>query len=72
MVLGHANPKVVAAVREQIMKGTTYGALTPVVIRWAGLMCQRVESVEKIRFANSGTEAAMMAIGVARAFAAKD
>ena len=72
LVLGHANPKVVAAVKEQILKGTAHGALTPVVIRWAELICQRVESVEKIRFSNSGTEAVMMAIRAARGFTGKD
>ncbi len=72
MVLGHANPKVVDAVREQIMRGTAHGALMPVVIRWAELICQRVDSVDKVRFANSGTEAVMMAIRVARGFTGKD
>jgi len=72
LVLVHANPKVMEAVREQIVKGTAHGALMPVVIRWAEIMCQRVESVDKIRFCNSGTEAGMMAIRVARAFTGKD
>lgn len=72
LVLGHANPKVVKAVKEQIMKGTAHAALMPIVIRWAELLCQRVKSVEKVRFTNSGTEAVMMAIRVARAFTGKD
>ena len=72
LVLGHANPKVMAAVREQLLKGTAHGALMPVVMRWAELMSQRVESVKKIRFTNSGTEAVMIAVRAARAFTGKD
>lgn len=72
LVLGHANPKVVKAVKDQIMNGTAHAALMPIVIRWAELLCQRVKSVEKVRFTNSGTEAVMMAIRVARAFTGKD
>ena len=72
MVLGHAHPRVVEAVRQQIVKGTAHAALMPIVIRWAGLICQRIESVDKIRFTNSGTEAVMMAIRAARGFTGKD
>jgi len=72
LVLGHANPQVVGAIREQILKGTAHGALMPIVIRWAELICQRVESVERIRFSNSGTEAVMTAIRAARGFTGKD
>lgn len=72
LVLGHANPKVMAAVRKQLLKGTVHGALMPIVIRWAELICQRVESIEKVRFSNSGTEAVMMAIRAAREFTGKD
>jgi glutamate-1-semialdehyde 2,1-aminomutase len=72
LVLGHANPKVMKAVKEQIMMGTAHPALMPIVIRWAELLCRRVKSVERVRFTNSGTEAVMMAIRVARAFTGKD
>ncbi len=72
LALGHANPKVVEVVREQLVKGTAHGALLPIVIRWAEIMCQRIASVDKIRFGNSGTEATMMAVRVARAFTGKD
>lgn len=71
LVPGHANPKVIEAVREQISKGTTHGTLMPITIRWAELICHRVESVGKIRFANSGTEAVMMTIRAARALPRK-
>lgn len=72
MILGHANPKVVAAVREQAAKGTALGALIPAVVHWSELICNMVESVDKVRFGNSGTEAVMVALRVARAFSGKD
>jgi len=72
MILGHANPKVVAAVREQAAKGTALGALIPKVVRWAELVCNMVASVDKVRFSNSGTEAVMMALRVVRGLTGKD
>ncbi len=72
MILGHANPKVVAAVREQAAKGTAFGALIPTVVRWSELICNMVESVDKVRFGNSGTEAVMIALRVARGLTGKD
>jgi glutamate-1-semialdehyde 2,1-aminomutase len=73
MVLGHAHPKVTQAIKEQLKKGPTgMGAASPNLIRWAELICKRIESIDKIRFANSGTEAVMMAIRVARGLTGKD
>ena len=72
MILGHANPKVVAAVREQAAKGTAFGALIPTVVRWSELICNMVESVDKVRFGNSGSEAVMIALRVARGFTGKE
>ena len=73
MVLGHGNPKVKAAVLEQLEKGpTAMGAIAPKIIQWAEMICQRVESVDKVRFTNSGTEGMMMAIRGVRAFTGKD
>jgi glutamate-1-semialdehyde 2,1-aminomutase len=72
MILGHANPKVVAAVREQAAKGTALGALIPTVVRWSELICNMVASIDKVRFGNSGTEAVMIALRVARGFTGKD
>ncbi len=72
MILGHANPKVVAAVREQAAKGTALGVLIPTVVRWSELVCNMVGSVDKVRFGNSGTEAVMMAIRLARGLSGKD
>ena len=72
MILGHANPKVVAAVREQVARGTALGAPSPTVVRWSELICNMVGSVDKVRFSNSGTEAVMVAIRLARGFTGKD
>ncbi len=72
MILGHANPKVVAAVRQQITQGTALGALVPTVAHWAELICNMVESVDKVRFGNTGSEAVLMAIRVARGSTGKD
>ena len=72
MILGHANPKVVAAVREQAGRGTALGALIPTVVHWAELVCNMVASVDKVRFSNSGTEAVMTALRAARGLTGKD
>ncbi|MFQ5997081.1 MAG: aspartate aminotransferase family protein [Dehalococcoidales bacterium] len=72
MILGHANPRVVAAVREQAAKGTAFGALIPTVVRWSELICNMVDSVDKVRFGNSGSEAVMIALRVARGLTGKD
>jgi glutamate-1-semialdehyde 2,1-aminomutase len=73
MILGHGNPGVKAAVREQLDQGTmALGAFKEIVVRWAEILCQRVDSVEQVRFTNTGTEAVMMAIRAARAFTGKD
>ncbi len=72
MILGHANPGVVSAVREQAGRGTALGALIPKVVQWAELICSRVKSIDKIRFTNSGTEAVMMALRLVRGYTGKD
>ena len=72
MILGHANPKVIAAVREQCALGTALGELIPTVVRWAELLCGMVPTIDKVRFTNSGTEAVMMAIRVARGITGRD
>jgi len=73
MILGHGNPGVKAAVKEQLDQGTmALGAFKEIVVRWAEILCQRVESVENVRFTNTGTEAVMMAIRAARAITGKD
>ena len=68
MILGHAAPAVVAAVREAAGRGTSFGASTAAEGDLAELIMQAVPSMQKLRFVSSGTEAVMSAIRVARAF----
>ena len=68
LIHGHAHPAVVAAVAEQLAKGTAYAAATEIEVRYAEALCARNPSFEKLRFVNSGTEALMCALKAARAF----
>ena len=68
LILGHAHPAVVSAVTAQMQLGSAFAAPTEKEVRLAELICGRVKSVERIRFANSGTEATMFATRLARAF----
>jgi len=72
LVLGHAHPIVVDALQSQVSRGTSYGAPTWLEIELAELVCRLVPSIEMVRFVNSGTEATMSAIRVARAFTGRD
>jgi glutamate-1-semialdehyde 2,1-aminomutase len=72
LILGHADPDVVAAVREQAGKGLTFGASTELEYQLAQFIVDRIDSVEKIRFVSSGTEAVMSAIRLARGFTGRD
>jgi glutamate-1-semialdehyde 2,1-aminomutase len=67
LILGHAHPDVVAAVRESAARGTSYGAATEGEVELAAEVCDRFASVEMLRMVNSGTEAAMSAVRLARA-----
>ena len=71
MILGHTHPDVVAAVNEQMNRGTHYSASTDLEIRWGSLVQQLVPCAEKVRFHSSGTEATMMAMRMARAYTGK-
>lgn len=71
-ILGHANPHVLTALHEAMKNGLSFGAPTPKEIELAELVKERVPSVELIRFVNSGTEATMSAVRVARGFTGKD
>ena len=71
LLLGHAHPAVVAAVQEQVARGTHFGAEHPLVLRWAELVQQLFPSIETLRFTASGTEATMLALRLARAFTGK-
>ena len=68
MILGHAHPKVVEAISRQAARGTGFAAANPIEVELATLLCERVPSLERVRFCNSGTEATMFAMRVARAF----
>ncbi|MDA0822967.1 MAG: glutamate-1-semialdehyde 2,1-aminomutase [Proteobacteria bacterium] len=66
MIAGHSHPDVIAAVQLQLQQGLGYGAPTELETRLAQKICALVPSIEKVRMVNSGTEAAMSAIRVAR------
>lgn len=72
LIAGHAHPAVVSAVHEQIKKGSSFGALSEPEIQLGQWLQQQWPSLERLRFVNSGTEATMSAIRVARAFAKRD
>jgi len=68
LILGHAHPEVVAAVKEAVEKGTTYGAPTELEVLLAEKIQQAFPSMEMLRLVNSGTEATMSAIRAARGY----
>jgi glutamate-1-semialdehyde 2,1-aminomutase len=68
LILGHADPAVVEAVERQVRLGSAFAAPTEVEVELAEEIRSRVPSIERVRFTNSGTEATMFAIRVARAF----
>lgn len=68
MILGHAYPKVVEAIQRQAARGTGFAAANPHEVELATLLCERVPSLDAVRFCNSGTEATMFALRLARAF----
>lgn len=71
MILGHAHPTVVRAVQEAATKGLSFGAPTLLEVKMAEKLCAYVPSIEMVRLVNSGTEATMSAIRLARAFTQK-
>jgi glutamate-1-semialdehyde 2,1-aminomutase len=72
LILGHAHPDVVAAVSDQAAKGTSYGMTSPLEIELGEMTVAAIPSVEMVRFVSSGTEAAMSAVRLARAFTERD
>jgi glutamate-1-semialdehyde 2,1-aminomutase len=68
LIHGHAHPAIVSAVIEQVQKGTAYTMATEAEVALAQLLCHRVESLEQVRFTNSGTEAVMAMMKASRAF----
>lgn len=71
-IVGHANPEVVAAVQNAVAKGFGFGSPTVGETELAKTICSLVPSVERVRLVNSGTEAAMTAIRLARGFTGRD
>jgi glutamate-1-semialdehyde 2,1-aminomutase len=72
LLLGHCHPEIVAAVREALEKGTSFGAPTEREVELAEAIREAVPSIEMVRLVNSGTEATMSAIRVARGFTGRD
>jgi glutamate-1-semialdehyde 2,1-aminomutase len=68
MILGHSNPEVAAAIQEAAARGTSYGASTELELLLAEKICAFFPSIECVRLVNSGTEATMSALRLARAF----
>jgi glutamate-1-semialdehyde 2,1-aminomutase len=72
LMLGHSHPLLVEAVNGQIAKGTHYGACHELELAWADWVQRLIPSAERVRFTNSGTEATLMAIRLARAYTGRD
>ncbi|MFC7440820.1 glutamate-1-semialdehyde 2,1-aminomutase [Laceyella putida] len=72
LILGHAHPKVVEAVKTTAEKGTSFGAPTELETMMAELVVERMPSVEIVRMVNSGTEATMSALRLARAYTGRN
>src|SRR5256714_7328483 len=71
-ILGHAHPKIISAVKAAAEQGTSFGISNPFEGTMAKLVCDAVPSVQKVRMCNSGTEACMSAIRLARGFTKRD
>src|SRR5437762_2598314 len=71
-ILGHAPKVVVDAVREAATRGLSFGIPNPLEVEMAELICDWIPSIEKVRMVNSGTEATMSCIRLARAFTGRD
>ncbi len=71
-ILGHAHPKIISAVKAAADHGTSFGIPNPAEVTMAKLICSLVPSVQKVRMTNSGTEACMSAIRLARGFTKRD
>src|SRR5919106_1801962 len=72
LITGHAHPKVVKAIQQAAFKGTSYGAPSPLELELAKRIMEFMPNLEMIRFVNSGTEATMSALRLARAYTKRD
>ena len=71
-MVGHAHPEVLKAVHEAVDRGLSYGAPTPIETAMAKKLCELVPSLDMVRMVNSGTEATMSAIRLARGYTDRD
>jgi glutamate-1-semialdehyde 2,1-aminomutase len=72
LITGHAHPRVVKAIQDAAIKGTSYGAPSPLEVELAKCVMQFMPNIEMLRFVNSGTEATMSALRLARAYTKRD
>ena len=72
LLLGHRHPAILSALEKALTVGTSFGAPTEAEVELAAAICEAVPSIEMVRLVNSGTEAAMAAIRVARGFTGRD
>ncbi len=72
MIAGHSNPAVIAAVQEAVNKGLSFGAPSAAEVTMAERLCELIDGMDMVRMVNSGTEATMSAIRVARAATGRD
>jgi glutamate-1-semialdehyde 2,1-aminomutase len=72
LILGHAHPRVIEALQHVAEMGTSFGAPTELETTLAKMLCSAIPSIEMVRFVNSGTEATMSALRLARAFSGRD
>ena len=72
LILGHAHPSVIDAINTQSYKGTSYGIPTELETKMAALVIELAPNVDKVRFVNSGTEACMSAVRLARGYTGRD
>jgi glutamate-1-semialdehyde 2,1-aminomutase len=71
-ILGHAHPKIISAIKAAAENGTSFGIPNPFEVKMAKLICELVPGIQKVRMCNSGTEACMSAIRLARGFTKRD
>ncbi len=72
LILGHAHPRIVRAVKKAVERGSSFGCPTELETTLARMVCEAMPSIEMVRFVNSGTEAAMSAIRLVRAFTGRN
>jgi glutamate-1-semialdehyde 2,1-aminomutase len=72
LIHGHGHPDIILAAEQQLQRGTVLGSPGRSALEHAALLCQRIPSVESVRYCNSGTEATLFAIRAARAFTGRD